>query len=328
MVEIPFPAYAALVSSFLWAAASVYTFRTVKEVGPVVFNTYRVAIGFVVLWAAALAFGPRAAFNWSGALLLMLSGAIGVFLGDILRYAATIRLGPRRTVVLMATNSPMVIGFGAAFLGEVFSLRTYLGIALILVAVLNMALFDIRSDEDRNRYEVITGIAWTGVIVGLAAAVFQASGILLAKLALTSAFDPLQATGLANQRSIRGGRLLYPGHGPHAGTPEHHGKTDIGRGGQHGRRHGVRYGPSPLRPQARTGRNRRRLSVDGARLHHPDCLGSHEAHAAPGRDRERRRDRVRPRSHFLGIGEVDGSTGPRRDSLEPRRHRALGVETG
>ena len=196
MVEIPFPAYAALVSSFLWAAASVYTFRTVKEVGPVVFNTYRVAIGFVVLWAAALAFGPRAAFNWSGALLLMLSGAIGVFLGDILRYAATVRLGPRRTVVLMATNSPMVIGFGAAFLGEVFSLRTYLGIALILVAVLNMALFDIRSDQDRNRYEVITGIAWTGVIVGLAAAVFQASGILLAKLALTSAFDPLQATAL------------------------------------------------------------------------------------------------------------------------------------
>ena len=61
IVDVPLSAFAALVSSFLWAAASVYTFNTVKEIGPVLFNSYRVFIGFVALWVLTIATGqvPR-----------------------------------------------------------------------------------------------------------------------------------------------------------------------------------------------------------------------------------------------------------------------------
>ena len=68
---------------------------------------------------------------------------------------------------MMATSSPIAIGFGAAFLGEIFSLRIYLGIVLILLAVLNLGLFDIKEDQGRNRFEVVVGVAWVGICIAL-----------------------------------------------------------------------------------------------------------------------------------------------------------------
>ena len=121
-----------------------------------------------------------------------LSGAVGPFLGDVLGYAATVRLGPRRTVVMMATSSPMAIGFGAAFRGEIFSLRIHLGIVLILFAVLNPGRFDIKEDQGRNCHEVVVGVAWMGMCIALVDAAFQAGGILLAKPALVDEVNSLQ----------------------------------------------------------------------------------------------------------------------------------------
>ena len=195
MAEVPIPAFAALISSFLWAAASVYSFQTVKEIGPVRFNTYRVIIGFVMLWAIMIVMGELPVLDWRPLIFIMLSGAVGVFLGDILRYATLVRLGPRRTVVFMAMSSPIVIVFGALMLNEILSAWTYGGLSLILVAVLVTGLFDIKGDHN-NKYETITGVAYAGIAIGLVAAVFQASGILLAKLALIGAYTPLQATSL------------------------------------------------------------------------------------------------------------------------------------
>lgn len=196
MIEVPFPAYAALVSSLLWAAASVYTFQTVKEIGPVLFNVLRVSVGFVTLWIIIVVSGQWSHFDLSAVLIIMLSGAIGVFLGDILRYMTLIRLGPRRTVVFMAMSSPLVIVFGAVLLNEVLSLRAYAGIALVLLAVVIMGLFDVRSNGNKNRYELIKGVVSAGIAIGLLAAVFQAGGIILAKIALNETFNPLQATAL------------------------------------------------------------------------------------------------------------------------------------
>ena len=125
------------------------------------------------------------------------SGVVGVYLRDILRYATLVRLGPRRTVVFMAMSSPIVIVFGAIMLNEILSPQAYAGVFLILVAVLVMGLFDVKKDQHvQNRYEMVSGVAIIGIAIGLVAAVFQASGILLAKLALIDAFTPLQATTL------------------------------------------------------------------------------------------------------------------------------------
>lgn len=213
ITEVPIPAFAALISSFLWAAASVYTFQTVKEIGPVLFNTYRVFIGFLALWILTLVFGQVPEFEWRSVLLIMTSGAVGVFLGDILRYATLIRLGPRRTVVFMAMSSPIVIIFGAIALNEILTLQAYGGIALILMAVLIMGIFDVNTNQGQNKYELISGVATTGIAIGLIAAVFQASGILLAKLALIDAFTPLQATTLRISGALAAAVLYTVGTG-------------------------------------------------------------------------------------------------------------------
>ena len=153
VVDVPLPAFAALISSFLWAATSVYTFSTVKEIGPALFNSYRVLIGFVALWVLTIAMGQVPALGWRAVLLIMGSGVLGVYLGNILSYATLVRLGPRRTVVFMAMSSPIVIVFGAIVLSEVLSPQAYAGVFLILVAVLVMGLFDVKKDQHaQNRY--------------------------------------------------------------------------------------------------------------------------------------------------------------------------------
>ena len=49
---------------------------------------------------------------------LVLSGLIGIFLGDLLLFTAVGRLGPRRAGVLFALNAPIAALLGWLVLGE------------------------------------------------------------------------------------------------------------------------------------------------------------------------------------------------------------------
>ena len=61
---------------------------------------------------------------------LVLSGLIGIFIGDSLLFTAVGRLGPRRAGVLFALNAPIAAVLGWLVLGETLSAGGLAGIAL------------------------------------------------------------------------------------------------------------------------------------------------------------------------------------------------------
>jgi drug/metabolite transporter (DMT)-like permease len=122
---------AALVAAALWAVSTVLFGRLGKTLQPLVLNFVKglVAIALILLtllwrWGQAPALPPMAVM-W-----LLLSGAIGIGLGDTAYFSAVNTLGARRALLLESLAPPLAALMAWAFLQEALSVRAWGGILL------------------------------------------------------------------------------------------------------------------------------------------------------------------------------------------------------
>jgi drug/metabolite transporter (DMT)-like permease len=180
----PFP-YAgeacALASSLLWAGAGVVFARVRPHVTPGALNLGK---NLAALLLFALLFTVLQGHPWpSGvgarsALLFALSGFVGLTLCDTLFLRALRTIGPQRATLLLAV-APVLVAVAALLppFEESPSALAWGGMGLCVAGV---ALSALRRSPEPHRAEEIR----RGVRYGLAAAVFQAGGVLLTRLAL------------------------------------------------------------------------------------------------------------------------------------------------
>ena len=131
--------------------------------------------------------------------LLLLSGMIGIGLGDTAYFSALNHLGPRRVLLMESVAPPIAALLAWIFLAEVLGLVAWLGILLTLVGVawvISERVPDVNPQlADPRR----------GVLLGLLAALGQAVGVVMSRAALTSTtIDPLWSTLLR----LSGGVLM------------------------------------------------------------------------------------------------------------------------
>ena len=124
---------------------------------------------------------------------LVLSGLIGIFIGDTLLFATLNRVGPRRSGVLFALNAPIAAILGFVVLGEGLSLQAMMGIALTVCGVVLAILYGKRRDQ-LHAWEAVKGPLWIGVALGLGAATGQAVGSIIARPVMASGVDPFLAS--------------------------------------------------------------------------------------------------------------------------------------
>ena len=180
---------AALGAALCWTLASALWRQLPTSLGPARLNLLKnlVALGFqlpalLILGQAEL--GP----SWP-TLLLVLSGLLGIGLGDSFYFAALRRLGTRRTLTFDAGGPAVTAGAGAVLLAEVPAPRQWLGIALISLAVLLVA-----RQKPSEGQAVLLGQQRFGIVCALAALLCGGGGALLARAALRdSLFSPLQS---------------------------------------------------------------------------------------------------------------------------------------
>lgn len=187
-MTLPLHELAALGTATCWATTGLIAADAVRALGPFWFNLLRQ--GFVTLLLALIL---SATGGWHGldvhsAVVLAVSGIIGILLGDTFNFAAVGRLGPRRAGAIFALNAPMAAMMGWAFLGENLPLQAILGIAItaggVAVAILG------RPRQDAHRLETLQGGFWIGVTFGLGAALGQAAGSLIARPVMMGGLDP------------------------------------------------------------------------------------------------------------------------------------------
>jgi drug/metabolite transporter (DMT)-like permease len=138
------------------------------------------AIGLVFVgWTRV----PISSLGW-----LILSGLIGIAVGDTCFFAALHRLPVHRLIILMMLAPGITLVMAILFLGEMPSPLAWLGIAMVLSGVTLTLAADFRMDDNPERSPV-------GLIFGVLSILCMGVSVIIAKIGL-NATPALQATFL------------------------------------------------------------------------------------------------------------------------------------
>jgi drug/metabolite transporter (DMT)-like permease len=181
---------AALLAASLWAASSAVYGRLGAQIAPSVLNFVKgvVAIALLVL-TLLLRNEFFVSLNSTAVLLLLLSGVVGIGLGDTAYFAALNCLGARRVLLMEALAPPIAALLALIFLQEVLSLQAWIGIGLTIAGVAWVI-------TERTAAPVTIDFRpWRGISFGILAALGQASGAVMSRAALAGTdTSPLWST--------------------------------------------------------------------------------------------------------------------------------------
>ena len=171
---------AALSAACLWSIASVVYSKLGLTIPPLQLNLIKgiIAIGFfiVTILITGELFPSIATLPMC---LLLLSGVIGISLGDTLFFNTINSLGPRRTLLMQTLTSPMSAIFGLIFLQEKLNSLAWCG---ILVTLLGVAwVISERTADDRN---ISTKEFKEGVVFGIFTSIAGAIAAVMARGAI------------------------------------------------------------------------------------------------------------------------------------------------
>lgn len=177
---------AALGTALIWAVAARIYGQMGQRISPLLLNFSKGAIALGI-GVAVIGIGrlpcphfPVTATGW-----LVISGIVGIGLGDSFYLAALREIGPRRTLLLESLAPPLAALLAWISFGENISVEAWLGILLTVLGV-TWVILERTTDITVSGKHPYQGITW-----GLLAALGQASGSVMSRFALTiSDLDP------------------------------------------------------------------------------------------------------------------------------------------
>ncbi len=190
---MPIHELAALGAATCWAFTGLISAGPAGHLGAPAFNRTRQVFVTALLACYVLATGVWRELDVTNAGPLLLSGLIGIFVGDTLLFETLNRLGPRRSGILFALNAPIAALLGWLALGETLSGLAVAGILLTAAGVLLAIVFGKRRAQ-MHQWEAIKGPLWAGVLLGIGAATGQAIGSILARPVMATGIDPFLAS--------------------------------------------------------------------------------------------------------------------------------------
>ncbi|UZJ37230.1 MULTISPECIES: DMT family transporter [unclassified Prosthecochloris] len=170
---------AALVSAASWALGSILFKRIGENVSPFGMTLAKGIIGMVLLgvvyYIEGISFISLNVF-----VILVISGLIGIAIGDTLFFASLQSLGPKTQVIFFMLGQILTAVLGMIFLKEFPTVVQWIGILVTLSGVVGVLWLKIFSSSAN----VSTGLK--GVIFGLFAMLCFSASLILAKDALSS----------------------------------------------------------------------------------------------------------------------------------------------
>lgn len=184
---------AALTTAMMWSFGSLLFAVVADRAGAFALNIFRITLAFGVLTLFVTLSGLGATFPWPGrhpgVPWLIVSGVIGLAIGDFGYFGALQRLGPRLATLLAAFAPPITAVLGWFLLHESLGPPALAGMGLVLAGVAWVVL-------ERPATPAPPGHRVQGVLLGVMAAACQAVGLVLAKRGMGTTIDPLQATAV------------------------------------------------------------------------------------------------------------------------------------
>ncbi|MEM9978204.1 MAG: DMT family transporter [Cyanobacteria bacterium P01_D01_bin.2] len=198
---------AALSAAGLWAFATLMFGRLGKQLSPLVLNLIKgaMAVGFIVL-TLAIRQQLLMSLPMTSVWLLLISGVVGIGLGDTAYFATVNALGARQALLLEMLAPPLAALMSLVFLKEQLLPLAWLGMALTLAGIVWVV------GERSPRADVSGARLIRGVVFGVLSALGQSVGSVLSRAALAdTAVDPLWSSLLRLSAGLVciGGLLLW-----------------------------------------------------------------------------------------------------------------------
>ena len=165
-----------LLTAVFWAVAVILFKKSGETVHPLGLNLFKNALGFLLILITLGVF-KEAFFHpvpLADYLLLMLSGAIGIGIGDTLLFACLNLIGAGLTAIVDCLYSPFIIALAVLFLGERLTFLQIFGAVLVVLSVLTISLVQGGIDIDRRKL-------FQGIILGTLAMMATAVGVIIVK---------------------------------------------------------------------------------------------------------------------------------------------------
>lgn len=184
---------AALFTSFCWSLSAVGFSMAGKKFNSNTINLVRTSLAFLALLLInAVFYGHPIPVN-AGAVRwgwLMLSGIIGLALGDAFLFRTYQLVGPRIGLLLLSLAPIFGAVIAWVFFGETLSGLQFIGMIIALAGIGWVVLTKPAAKEG----EEPTRIPIRGVIYGMIAALGQASGLVLSRQGMGGNFPPFAGT--------------------------------------------------------------------------------------------------------------------------------------
>lgn len=184
----------ALAAAALWAIASLLSVTPAHHLGSFAYSRWRMGCTMFILSIIAYLSGGWSSITNDAIYPMMLSGLIGIFIGDTALFACLNRMGPRQSGLLFSCHSVFSALLGYFIFSERMTSLELLGAVLVFTGVLTAISFGRRGQQ--SHLETIKGNLWFGLALGLTAALCQALGGIIAKPVMQSGIDPMAASAM------------------------------------------------------------------------------------------------------------------------------------
>jgi drug/metabolite transporter (DMT)-like permease len=192
---------AAGTAAAIWAGSSIFYGQIGRQVAPLTLNLTKglLAIGYLAVTTLLTGDSFRLPTNAMG--LLLLSGLIGIAIGDTVFFGALNRIGARLTL-LINTLSPVATALLAdVFLGEKLRSLNYLGIFIAVAGVAGVVSErTTTADQQEDRHQQY----WWGIGCAVASALANSIASILSRQAMFAGATDLSPVATTFWRLIAG----------------------------------------------------------------------------------------------------------------------------
>ena len=138
----------AILAALCWAIASLISADVTRRIGGLAFNRIRLFFVSIMLISCTFYLDTWVTINQDFLFTILLSGIIGVFLGDTLLFIALQKIGPRRNNILFSLAAPFTVILNIIFLHEIMSLINLIGCFIVFFGVVIAIAYG--SSRDKN----------------------------------------------------------------------------------------------------------------------------------------------------------------------------------
>ncbi len=167
---------AALATAVLWSGTSIAFSEASKLLGSSLVNLIRMVAGIIFLTLTLLAFNIETSLNNTQWVYLIISGVVGIAIGDAFLFKSFDLIGPRLSMLMMSVAPIIAAILAFFFLNENLSLWGVVGIVITFIGIF-IVIAQKQEKTERKSTKAI------GVLCAFFAAAGQGSGLIFAKIA-------------------------------------------------------------------------------------------------------------------------------------------------